>query len=395
MFHRRPAGLNTLETDAGGAIARMASVEGFSRGILVGVVPLIALEALGSKEAVAHTYLMGAIFTLLITLNFNSLERILKRRRVVVASGIFIILAALCLFYGEGMVFALGIGLRSAAASLFSVCLSLYIMDYIGKRDLAWSESRRMLYNGLAWLIAPTLGIWLWNTPYKWLAVVFSGFAAVGMMAYFWYLRFGDNQIVRAAKSVPANPVKIIPRYFQQRKLRISYLITITRSIFWVTAFVYGPIYIVESGLPKWVAGIFLSCVSGLLFLSPLIRRVSEGVGTRRVLVIASILCGVTTIAIGLLGEPKPIGLLLWMLAAIGAVALDVLGNIPFMRLVKPRERTEMTMVFSTWREASELVTPLLVSATLLVAPFEVFYLIVGVLLLLAAFYANQLPRRL
>ena len=395
MFHRRPAGLNTLETDAGGAIARMAAVEGFSRGVLVGVVPLIALEALGSKEAVAHTYLIGAIFTLLITLNFNSLERLFKRRRVVVLSGIFIMLAACLIFFGSGAIFALGIGLRSAGASLFSVCLSLYIMDYIGKRDLAWSESRRMLFNGLSWLIAPSLGIFLWNTPYRWLAVLFSCIAAVFMMIYFWRLRFGENKIVRAAKSVSANPIKIIPRYFEQRKLRISYLITITRSIFWVSVFVYGPIYIVEAGLPKWVAGLFLSCVSALLFLSPLIRKISETVGTRKVLVISSAMCGVVTIFIGVLGEPQPIGLALWLIAAVGACALDVLGNIPFMRLVKPRERTEMTMVFSTWREMSELATPILVSLTLLFFPFEVFYMVVGVLLLISAFYANQLPRRL
>ena len=49
--------------------------------------------------------------------------------------------------------------MRAAAASLFSVCRSLYIMDYIGKRELAHSELRRMLFNGLAWLVGPLLGL--------------------------------------------------------------------------------------------------------------------------------------------------------------------------------------------------------------------------------------------
>jgi len=373
----------------------MASIEGFSRSMLIGIVPLVALEALGSKAAVAQIYLIGALFTLTITLNFSTLEKILKRRRVVLLSGVFLIAATAVLYAGNGLVFALGLGMRAAAASLFSVCLSLYIMDYIGKRELAHSESRRMLFNGAAWLVGPSLGLWLWNTPCKSAAFIISALSALIMMRYFWILRFGENKIVRAAKSTTSNPLKIIPRYFQQPKLRIAYLITITRSIFWITVFVYGPIYVVESNLPEWVAGLFLSTISALLFLSLLIRKLAERFGTRTIILTSLLLCGFSTIAIGLIGEPRPIGLLFWFIAAIGAAGLDVLGNIPFMRLVKPRERTEMTMVFSTWREMSELLNPLLISVVLLFFPFEVFYFLLGTCLLIAAYFATHLPRRL
>jgi MFS family permease len=395
MFHRRPVGLNTLATDAGGSIARMASIEGFSRALLIGIVPLVALDALGSKAAVAQTYLTGALFTLAITLNFNVLERLLKRRRVVLLSGLFLIGATIALYAGSGLVFALGIGMRAAAASLFSVCLSLYIMDYIGKRELAHSESRRMLFNGAAWLIGPSLGLWLWSTPFKPAAYILSALSALAMMRYFWVLRFGENKIVRAAKSTTTNPLKIVPRYFQQANLRIAYLITITRSTFWITVFVYGPIYVVESGLPQWAAGLFLSTVSALLFLSLLVRKLAERFGTRSIILASLLLCAVSIIAVGLIGEPRPRGLVFWILATIGAAGLDVLGNIPFMRLVKPRERTEMTMVFSTWREMSELLNPLLVTLVLLFFPFEVFYFVVGGCLLIAAYFASHLPKRL
>jgi hypothetical protein len=88
-------------------------------------------------------------------------------------------------------------------------------------------------------------------------------------------------------------------------------------------------------------------------------------------------------------------GLVFWLIATLGAVGLDVLGNIPFMRLVKPRERTEMTMVFSTWREMSELLNPLLISIVLLFFPFEVFYFVLGACLLFAAYFSTHLPRRI
>ena len=98
---------------------------------------------------------------------------------------------------------------------------------------------------------------------------------------------------------------------------------------------------------------------------------------------------------VGLIGEAKPWGLIFWVLAAVGAAGLDVLGNIPFMRLVKPRERTEMTMVFSTWREMAELLNPLIISLILLVLPFEVFYFVLGAGLLVAAYFASHLPARI
>ena len=88
-------------------------------------------------------------------------------------------------------------------------------------------------------------------------------------------------------------------------------------------------------------------------------------------------------------------GLVFWVLGAVGGVALDVLGNIPFMRIVKPRELTPMTMVFSTWREASELLTPLIVTATLLWFDFHYFYFILAAMHLMSALSASFLPRRL
>ena len=85
----------------------------------------------------------------------------------------------------------------------------------------------------------------------------------------------------------------------------------------------------------------------------------------------------------------------MWLFTVTGAVALDVLGNIPFMRTVKPRERIPMTTVFSTWREVSSLGAPMVAGLVLLVAPFRIYYLVVAVLCLVTAVYSRSLPRRI
>lgn len=395
MFDRRPAALLVVSGRAGESFARLNALEGIARSLLMGVIPLLALEVLGSKEMVTRAYLLASILTLTITLNFAALERLLQRRWVVTLGVACTMIAMTILLLGDGPIMALGIGLQQAAASLFSVCLSLYIMDYIGKRELIYTETRRMLYAGIVWMVGPTLGLWLWENAASWAPFALTVFASVGMLSYFWYLRLGHGKGIQKARSRPANVFKIIPRYFKQRPLRIAYWITMSRSIFWVTLFIYGPIYVIEARLPTWVAGGLLSLASGLLLISPLIRRFAGRVGTRLTIIYALVLIGSSMLMLYFIGEPKLIGLVFWVSAALGGVTLDVLGNIPFMRMVKPRERIEMTMIFSTWREGSQLLTPLLASLVLLFAPFEMFYVLLALFLFGAAIKASYLPRRL
>jgi MFS family permease len=395
LFDRRPAALLVVSGRAGESFARLNALEGIARSLLMGVIPLLALEVLGSKEMVTRAYLLASILTLTITLNFAALERLLQRRWVVTLGVACTMIAMTILLLGDGLIMALGIGLQQAAASLFSVCLSLYIMDYIGKRELIYTETRRMLYAGIVWMVGPTLGLWLWENAASWAPFALTVFAAVGMLSYFWYLRLGHGKGIQKARSRPANVFKIIPRYFKQRPLRIAYWITMSRSIFWVTLFIYGPIYVIEARLPTWVAGGLLSLASALLLISPLIRRFAGRVGTRLTIIYALVLIGSSMLMLYFIGEPKLIGLVFWVSAALGGVTLDVLGNIPFMRMVKPRERIEMTMIFSTWREGSQLLTPLLASLVLLFAPFEIFYVLLALFLFGAAIKASYLPRRL
>ncbi len=395
MFHRRPIALDQLSPWVSISLARLAGIEGFSRALLVGIVPLIAFETLGSKELVSYVYLAGAVFTLCITLNIGTLERLLNRSFVVTMGGVFLAFAALCLYTTYGPLLALGIGMRSAAASVFSVCLSLYIMEYIGKRELTRNESRRVLYAGAAWLVGPMAGVWMYGRFAPGAVFTVSALFALVMLAYFWRLRLGPNPVVRRARTHTANPLHGVIRYLRQSNLRIAYGITLSRSCYWVALFVYGPIYVVEAGLPAWVAGALLSGSSALLLLSPVAQRLADRFGTRNMIIAGLVLTGLSAIALGLLQSARPLGLVFWVSGAIGGAMLDVLGNIPFMRMVRPRERTAMTTVFSTWREGSELLTPALVTLVLWFGPFWVFYVVLGAMHLASASSASFLPKRL
>jgi hypothetical protein len=83
LFDRRPAALLVVSGTAGESFARLNALEGIARSLLVGIIPLLVLESLGSKELVTRAYLVASLLTLAITLNFARLERLLQRRWVV------------------------------------------------------------------------------------------------------------------------------------------------------------------------------------------------------------------------------------------------------------------------------------------------------------------------
>ena len=46
----------------------------------------------------------------------------------------------------------------------------------------------------------------------------------------------------------------------------------------------------------------------------------------------------------------------LLLIGSVAIAAVDSVGNVPFMRAVRTRERPEMTMVYSTYSDASSVL---------------------------------------
>ncbi len=396
MRIHRPVSLNYLPASAGTGIVRLSGIEGLTRSLLVGTVPLIALDRLGSKDAVSQAFTAGAVLTLGVTLNLGLLEARIARRYVMTLGIVALFLAGILFTVDAIVPFVVAIGFRSIAASIFSVMITLYVMDYIGKAELTRIESSRLVHNGVGWLIGPSLGLWLANNVSPAAPFLLSAALSVCLLSYYWWLRLGNSEVIAEAKSAVASPVKNIPRFFKQKYMRIAYTITFVRATFWAALFIYGPIYVVEAGFDDWVAGLFLSSVAGLLLASPITRLLADRWGTRKVIATAFGLISTSLFLLAISGEPKTIGIAFWFTAAVGATAIDVVGNIPFMRMVKPRERVAMATVFSTWRETSALLAPLLAAVVLGIAlPFEFFYAVIAIMCVAALLIALRLPRRL
>lgn len=362
---------------------------------MVGTVPLAALDALGSKQAVSYAFFAGSLLTLTCTVNVGRLERSLGRRRLMNAAIVSVFAAAVLFAFGPDLAFPVAIGLRETHASVFSVCISLYTMDLIGKADLTGAESRRMLHLAVAWVCGPTIGTWMFDNVDPNAPFLAAMALAVCLFVYARRIRLDEQIPVVAHAAAPPSPVASIRRFVGQKNLRISYVITCVRSTFWATLFIYGPLYVVEAGYSSAAAGVFLSLSSATLFIGPFVQRQATAIGVRACIMVGFAFMTTGMVGLAVIGEAQPVGIAFWLIGAVGGGIVDVLGNIPFMRLVKPRERGAMTSVFTTWREISFLLAPGIAAVVLAFGQIWMLYLVLACLTGAAMVTATYLPRRL
>ncbi|MEC8728543.1 MAG: hypothetical protein VXX58_07165, partial [Pseudomonadota bacterium] len=168
----------------------------------------------------------------------------------------------------------------------------------------------------------------------------------------------------------------------------------VARSSSWVVFFTYGPIYLRDAGVSTQWIGLFMGGIMAVLLFSSRFAALAQYIGIRKTILLSFSMAGISMIALGLLPEPTLWGLLLLLLASLGFDMLDIIGNIPFMRMVTPKVRVEMTSVFSTWREMSFVVTPGLSALILMFTDISGLFLVLGVMLIFAGLLSRTMPLR-
>jgi hypothetical protein len=76
-------------------------------------------------------------------------------------------------------------------------------------------------------------------------------------------------------------------------------------------------------------------------------------------------------------------------------IVLDICGGLPFLMAVKPSERTEMSAVYSSYRDVSGILTPGIAWVVLLVAPLAGIFAAGGLAMVVAWRIAGALHPRL
>jgi predicted MFS family arabinose efflux permease len=388
--------LRVVEQPGARVFAVLSMVEAGSRALIAGVLPLEAYALLHSAQniSIAYTVVGGLAFatSFLLPLAMRAI-----RRKWIFTIGVgFMVAAPLLMALSAAVPFLLALLLRGLAVVCVNIALNLYILDYIRRKEFVTAEPLRLAYLGVAWFIGPALGIWLYkHFGILSVAVPSAGFA-VAALAFFWFLRLRDNPAVAPARTRrQPMPWQYIRRYLAQPRLRLAWIIPFGRSTYWTTFFVYPAVYIVQRGGDETTVAVMLAGGQALLLISPLFGRAGARFGIRRIVIGAALLTGAVSLLVGLL-QPGPWGAAaLFVVAAIGSTALDALGNIPFLRAVHHYERAEMTSVFRTYIEASQLLPSAVYALVLVFLPLPYVFVVLAAVLFGTAWFARYLPKSL
>jgi predicted MFS family arabinose efflux permease len=364
---RHPIWLPAAGAPGARTFALLYAIESFARAAIASVIPIQAYAMLASEQAVSMLYTLVAVLGLGVTLLIPLLIQRFARRRVY-TMGVLALALGSALFMTDTLAGQIGGMLaRVIGAGALAITLNLYIMDHIRKAEFMASESLRMASSTLAWTAGPTLGVFIYaNYGLAAAHCVVLGFATL-LLALFWYFRLSDNAAISPGRSRPANPVANIGRFLRQPRLRLAWLIAFGRSCFWTTFFVYSPILMVSTGNGSMAGGLVVSAGNALLFTALLWGRLGRRYGARVVMAGCFAAMAATLLLSGLTGSDLPwatAGLLL--VTAFFAVALDAIGSVAFMRAVRFRERAQMTAVYRTYLDLSELLPPLIYSIVLI-----------------------------
>jgi len=394
MDIRIPIWLTAAPRPGATIFATLYGIEAFSRALIAGVIPLEALALLKTAQSVSVAYTVVGMVALVASFLVPLLMRSMPRRWIFTIGCLLMVVGPLLMGAAAISPFLVGLQFRSLAVVCVNISLNLYVLDYINRKDFVVSEPRRLAYMAAAWCTGPGLGVYLYNAFGPFAAFAPSAAAALLTLGYFWFLRFRDSPAVAPATRRPPNPVENILRYIRQPRLRLAFAIPFARSSFWQTFFIYPPLYIVQHGGGELLAGAMLSAGQALLFAAPFFGRLGQRFRMRRVIIAGLILTGIACVAAGFVPSSPVAIAVLFFIAAIGAVALDALGNIPFFRFVHPFERSEMTSVFRTYMELSQLLPAAAFAVLLTAFPIRSVFLLLGAYLLVTALIARYLPRR-
>ena len=375
------------------AFAFLAGIEAVVRGMVLSVYPLMMYRAYGDAAVVSQYYFVVGLLSLITALLVPLATRWVPRRWVY-SFGVSLYLVGAGLAVWGGSLTVLALLCHAMATATAFVCFNAYVLDNITKSDLGRLESLRMFYGGIGWTVGPMLGVWLlqfWQgAPF-----LMSGAAACLMLGSFWFLRMGNGRVIARARVASPNPFAYLMRFFAQPRLVAGWAFAVLRSCGWWVYIVYVSIFAVEAGLGEKVGGVTTSLANMTLFLSPLMLRWIQGRSVRVAVRTGFMACALCFTA-GTLFSPLPwLTVAVLMLGAFFLVLLDICGGLPFLMSVKPSERTEMSAVYSSFRDVSGIVTPGVAWIVLQFAPVAAIFVACGLGLFCAWYLARNLHPQL
>tara|TARA_Y100001934_G_scaffold39326_1_gene46255 strand:+ start:44011 stop:45186 length:1176 start_codon:yes stop_codon:yes gene_type:complete len=388
-------------------LARIFNVEGipyaFTFAIMQGllifalalpftVIPLVTLDTVGDAQQVSLMFLVVSVFSLAAALLLPKVFDLWGRVNVTLGGTVMVVVAAFLFPTGDVTALYIATVLYTVGFFAMEITLNIAIMDNIARQSFARFEGLRMSCLGLGFTIGPWLGVVIWTELGLILPFVIMALLTVWVCMVLLRRRLVVNR--KVAGMGHANPLRFIPRFLEQPRLLLAYVLSIFRSSWWNIFFIFGPIYCVESGYSDEEAGMIVSLGAAAVVLAPLWGRMGGPLGMRRHLFLGYLATAITAFVMTAVSGVPLAGVIMLLVACFCASWLDAVGNAPFARAVRPHERAEMTSLYTTYRDVGRVVPQSIFTVILLVLPLSSVFAVTGLGMLGGAWFSRHIPKR-
>lgn len=365
-----------------------------ARTMVITLIPVVAYAMLETAQRVSELYFVASLFGIAASVALPWLLSRLGRPMVLIGAAASGVGSAVALGTASGFGLAIGLVLHVLMVLTFENVMSLYVLQYVPRRTLSAFEPKRIFLAGASYAIGPWLGVSLAQSTGPWLPLATS--AACALLTPLLLMRLKPRGPTPSAQDASIAPSRAdLGRFWAQPRLRLAWLLAVARAAWWCMYLVYAPIFAISYGLGPSAGGVLVSLGSTLLLLAPLWGRLARRLGTRNVLMTGYALCGLCTIAVAPLTTFSAYGAAAMLLVAAFAMsAIDGMGNVLFLRAVRPHQRMRMTPIFSTYRDVAQIVPAGLFAVLLLVLPLPVVFIASGVMTVAASGLSLYLSRR-
>ena len=357
------------------------------------MLPLGALRLLGTPRAVTVLYAVAGLAAVVGRFSIPIMVRLIGRRHVFGLGALALIASSLLFTLDVLPAFAVALVLNTVAIACLDVTSQLYLLDNVPREALRHFEPMRIFSAAAPWTFGPWLGVYLqgsvaFATPY--IIVMVS---AVALFVLFRVLDLSESPTTASLGA--ANPLRYLPRFFAQPRLLLAWTLASARSSWWSMFFVYAPILAVTSGLSPETGGLVVSIGTAWTWLVPLWGWIGRRFGLRALMRAGYAGTGILSVAAAIAAGQPGLGAFFLVMAACCAGALDGAGNLLFLRAVHPYERAEMTTVFASFRDVTQVAPPLLCSLLLAFFALPSVFVASGTVMLASAVLTARIPRRL
>lgn len=369
-------------------------IQNLPRGMLLSVIPLQAYALMGNAQDTSVLLFSVSVGGIFAALTLPVLIRRLGLYPAYLLSCATMLLSAGLMMVEQAWIFAAGLFCHVFAIAAAEVTLSIYVLGRVPRARITSFEPMRVFFNVSALTIGPFLGVYLESQVNHQLPFIGSMIFMLAAVAWFRALGLQRTRLPQT-RVQSVNPLRYLPRYFAQPRLRLAYGLVLARSGWWTMFIIYVPIYATQAGLGELTGAALVSIGTAWTLSVPFWGWVARHYGVRRLMMLGFATSSVLTLLVYLVVDLPTIAAVLLVVCALGATMLDGVGNVLFYRAVRSGERAQMTAVFVTYRDMGQLLTPGLFAVLLSYYALPVVFSTAALWMALSAAFCRYIPGRL